>query len=240
MSHNIEHITDMLLAQSNPKYKYGATRFFKEPISLLGVRTPLVRTIAKQQYPRTLSKKEIFSLCEELLEKKIFEHTLIAFDWAYRWKHTYTKADVKRFTTWISLYVTNWAFCDDFCTHTYGAAIHTHKEFLPKLFAWTKSTNRWERRAAAVTLIYMIKKRDNTVLQSVYATADALLLDTDDLVQKGYGWMLKVASTVWPKDIYTFIRERKDCMPRTALRYALEKYPQDMRKEAMKKHYETQ
>ncbi len=64
--------------------------------------------------------------------------------------------------------------------------------------------------------------------------ASKLLLDTDDLVQKGYGWMIKEASKKYPQEIFEFVTENKNNMPRTALRYAIEKLPADYRKQAMK------
>ncbi|HKK22035.1 MAG TPA: DNA alkylation repair protein, partial [candidate division Zixibacteria bacterium] len=59
--------------------------------------------------------------------------------------------------------------------------------------------------------------------------------DDDYLVQKGYGWMLKEASQRFPRDIFRFVLERKDRMPRIALRYAIEKLPASQRSQAMKR-----
>jgi 3-methyladenine DNA glycosylase AlkD len=57
----------------------------------------------------------------------------------------------------------------------------------------------------------------------------------DDLVQKGYGWMLKAASEFDQKAVFDYVMSKKDVMPRTALRYAIEKMPQELRTEAMKR-----
>jgi 3-methyladenine DNA glycosylase AlkD len=62
-----------------------------------------------------------------------------------------------------------------------------------------------------------------------------LLTDKDDLVQKGYGWMLKAASQAHQKEVFEYVVEKKNMMPRTALRYAIEKMPQDLKKTAMEK-----
>ena len=64
---------------------------------------------------------------------------------------------------------------------------------------------------------------------------DKLLLDGDDLVQKGYGWMLKEASKQHQQQVFDYVIKNRSVMPRTALRYAIEKMPQDLREEAMKK-----
>lgn len=65
--------------------------------------------------------------------------------------------------------------------------------------------------------------------------ADILLQDGDDLVRKGYGWLLKEASREHRDAVFGYVLGKKRIMPRTALRYAIELMPQEMRKEAMRK-----
>jgi len=108
-----------------------------------------------------------------------------------------------------------------------------YPQFLPKLKEWATSENRWTRRAAAVTLIIPAQK--GLFLNDIFEIAGTLLLDKDDLVQKGYGWMLKVASQAYQKEVFDFVMKYKATMPRTALRYAIEKMPQGMKAEAMKR-----
>ena len=65
--------------------------------------------------------------------------------------------------------------------------------------------------------------------------ADILLADKDDMVQKGYGWMLKEASKANPEVIFEYVIRHKATMPRTAYRYAIEKLPADLKRVAMEK-----
>jgi 3-methyladenine DNA glycosylase AlkD len=81
----------------------------------------------------------------------------------------------------------------------------------------------------------IIPTRKGKFLNAILEIANALLTDTDDLVQKGYGWMLKAASQAHQQEIFHYVISRKNEMPRTALRYAIEKMPAEMRKEAMKR-----
>ena len=55
------------------------------------------------------------------------------------------------------------------------------------------------------------------------------------MVQKGYGWMLKEASNLYPQEVFQYVMRHKIKMPRTALRYAIEKLPPGLRKKAMAK-----
>lgn len=233
MKNILNEIRNELQSNIDLKYKIGATRFFKEKINPIGVRTPVVRKIAKKYYSKikNLPKAHFFSLCEKLLARKTFEETLIAFSFARKLSNKFDKNDFIRLENWLKKYVNNWAFCDDFCTHAFGEFIHKYPEFLPKIKLWAKSKNRWERRASAVILIPMAKEKK--YLPNIFATAQILLLDPDDLVQKGYGWSLKVASNFFQKEVFEFVMKRKNKMPRTALRYAIEKYPKEMKQKAM-------
>jgi 3-methyladenine DNA glycosylase AlkD len=83
------------------------------------------------------------------------------------------------------------------------------------------------------TVTLIIFARRGLYLPLVFRIADVLLGDTDDMVQKGYGWMLKAASESHEQEVFDFVMERRAVMPRTALRYAIEKMPQERRKLAM-------
>jgi 3-methyladenine DNA glycosylase AlkD len=74
-------------------------------------------------------------------------------------------------------------------------------------------------------------------LGNVFEIADLLLTDNDDMVQKGYGWLLKEASRKHQKEVFDYVMRNKKAMPRTALRYAIELMPKDMKAEAMKKDW---
>ena len=108
-----------------------------------------------------------------------------------------------------------------------------YPEYIIKLKEFTASENRWLRRAAAVSLIVPAKK--GKFLQDILEIADKLLSDKDDLVQKGYGWMLKAASKTHQQEIFDYVVRNKTNMPRTSLRYAVEKMPDEMKRLAMER-----
>jgi 3-methyladenine DNA glycosylase AlkD len=221
----------------DPEYRAGAKRFVKEGIVLLGVKTPIVRKISAKYFSQVKreTRHRIYSLCEELCSSGYSEERTIAFDWAFRLRKQYAPSDFTTFESWLKEYVENWGACDDFCTHALGAFILQFPEFLPKVKAWARSANRWARRASAVSLIYSIRRRRH--LESAFEIADTLLLDQDYLVQKGYGWMLKEASNHYPDEVFEYVMSVRHVMPRTALRYAIEKLPAKLRLEAMKKEF---
>lgn len=229
----LKNINDELNNNIDQKYKEGAIRYFKEKIKVVGVRSKIVNKIAQKYWPeiKMQSKLEIFALCEELLKTGYSEKISIALDWTYRLKKDYQKSDFNIFLSWLSKFISNWASDDDFCCHPFGYIIFIFPEFLPKLQKLAKSKNRWEKRASAIALIYSVSHKKH--LPAIFKTAEILLQDQDDLVQKGYGWLLKVASENYPKEVLNFVNQNKSKMPRTALRYAIEKYPQKIRKQIL-------
>lgn len=231
----VQKIRKELKQKIDFKYKKGSTKYFAGEIESYGVRTPHVRKIAKKFYVdvKHLHKREIFVLCEELLSSGYSEEAIVAFQWAYNIRRQYQKEDFVLFEKWLKYYVVNWAQCDDLCTHAFGYFIFEFPEFVPKVKLWTKSSNRWLRRASAVIFIYPIKKKRYN--DDIFEIVDMLLLDKDDLVQKGYGWLLKETSNLYPKKVFEYVLEHKNYMPRVALRYAIGKLPKEMQQQAMAK-----
>ena len=89
------------------------------------------------------------------------------------------------------------------------------------------------RRASAVSLI--VPARKGLFLTDILEIADILLLDKDDMVQKGYGWMLKSAGEAYQNQVFDYVMKNKATMPRTSLRYAIEKMPEVLKLQAMAK-----
>ena len=231
----IASIRGELKQQADEKTKATAQTFFKEKVTFYGVKSAVVTKIARRYFSeiKGLSKQEILFLCEELLKSDYGEEASIAFDWAHRLRAIYEPDDLKTFERWLNLYVNNWAKCDTLCNHTIGSFIDRYPQYIAQLKKWAKSSNRWLRRASAVTLI--IPARQGKFLKNVFEIADILLLDEDDLAQKGYGWLLKAASQSHQQEVFDYVMRNKKVMPRTALRYAIEKMPKELKLQAMSK-----
>ncbi|HWQ21037.1 MAG TPA: DNA alkylation repair protein [Methanotrichaceae archaeon] len=235
MSELVMEIRSELIQNADEKTLKSSQRFFKEEVRCYGVKSAVVGRIAKKHHAEVKhkSKQEVFSLCEELLKSDYCEDAFIAFDWAYFLRKGYETGDLQVFESWIEKYVNNWAKCDTFCNHTMGSFIEQFPQHIEDLKRWTQSSNRWLRRASAVTLILPARKGE--FLEDIFEISDALLMDEDDLVQKGYGWMLKEASKAHQKEVFEYVMRNKKDMPRTALRYAIEKLPKDLKSLAMEK-----
>jgi 3-methyladenine DNA glycosylase AlkD len=230
MEQNILHkIRKELEQNANETNQIGAKRFFKEEIKVYGLNTKHVSQIAKDYFKllKNSTKSEIFELCEQLWKSGYMEESFIACNWSYSLRKSFEKTDFEVFDRWVKKYISNWAACDTLCNHTIGSFIEMNSEYLSRLSDWASSNNRWVRRASAVSLIIPAKK--GLFMDKIFEIADILLTDTDDLVQKGYGWMLKAASQAHQKQVFDYVVKNKAIMPRTALRYAIEKMPKDLK-----------
>lgn len=233
----LTEIRQALQSSADAQTKATSGRFFKpgEAALVYGVKTAEVNLIAKGCRPqiKACTKQEVFALCEELWQSAYLEEALIACRFAEWREEEYEPEDFKTFERWVSSYVNNWADCDTLCNHTVGSFVMKYPEYIEELKRWATSPHRWTKRGAAVSLI--IPARKGLFLKEIFEIADLLLLDKDDLVQKGYGWMLKAASQSMQQAVFDYVVAKKAIMPRTALRYAIEKMPRALKEIAMKK-----
>ena len=231
----ISQIRKELKQNADENLKKSGERFFKEPVKMYGMKTALGLRIGKKYWQeiQDKDKREIFSLCETLWQSGYMEESFIACNWSYYLNKQYEKKDWAVFEKWVKNYVSNWASCDTLCNHAIGSFVEMYPESIKNLKQWAKSKNRWVKRASAVTLI--VPARRGKFLKDIFDIADILLLDEDDLVQKGYGWMLKALSEAHQKEVFDYVMKNKTKMPRTALRYAIEKMPKDLKAKAMEK-----
>lgn len=233
----IPSLREKLIALGTEDRRISSAHFFKtdEHIKTYGVGMSDVTKMAKSYIKEIacLKKDELFAMCDFLWRSKYIEECVIACIWAESRVNEFDEGDLDCFERWIDHYVDNWATCDTLCNHTVGEFLMRFPQFIKRVKEWAYSENRWMRRAASVSLI--IPARKGFFLSEIFQIADSLLTDGDDLVQKGYGWMLKAASEHDPKAVFKYLIVRKGSMPRTAYRYALEKMPPEWRAQAMKK-----
>lgn len=166
--------------------------------------------------------RSVFDLCEGLLELRLWEMTITAYDWAYRKRNQYEESTFDVFEQWMNRYISDWWDCDDFCTHAFGELMIKYPQLLPRIFKWCESDNFAVRRCAAVVLILPIKRKIALTIDP-FEISDRLKNDPHYLVLKGYGWMLKVLSSTHYDQVVAYLEKNQSTMPRVAFRYALEK-----------------
>jgi 3-methyladenine DNA glycosylase AlkD len=223
-----------IIAEADPKRAEGEQRYFKGTIRNRGLSVPKCQKLARAVYGRhktELSQDEWFALAEQLLASGWHEEGTVGLELARRSKPRESAQLFDTYERWLRTYVGNWAHCDDLCTQMIGSVIAAKPALVRRLKPWTKSENRWVRRGAAVSLVAPARRGD--FLPESLAIARALLADDDDMVQKGFGWLLKEAAKEHRPEVTVFLEQSVRRMPRTAFRYAIELFPPGERKRLM-------
>ncbi|MDR1373077.1 MAG: DNA alkylation repair protein [Dysgonamonadaceae bacterium] len=245
----ISQIHSELLKNADEKVAQSMQRFFKEEIKSIGLKAKTVGTIAKSAYKdylKNADKTTVYAVAEKLMQSPFIEEISIGIHFVIFSEKLYEKNDIKIFEHWIETYITNWATCDSFCNHAVGVLVERFPENIKTLKRWSKSKNIWLRRTSAVSLI--VPSRKGLFFDDILEIAETLLLDEEDMVQKGYGWLLKTSSLTESfvkadtatkekhfKSVFNFVMKHKAVIPRTSLRYAIEKFPEKERKLCMAK-----
>lgn len=228
-------ISQRLIDISTANRRNSTERFFKNEVKCHGVSNPDSQKIGREYILRLKkhTNESIWNLCEELFKSEYLEESLIACQIAFAQKKHFKENDFDIFESWVIRYINNWAECDTFCNKIIGEMMIRFPNTVERVKSWSLSENLWVRRASAVSFIYPGKR--NIYVDDQFEIALILLEDKEDMVQKGYGWMLKVLSSTRLHEVFQFVQTYKDRMPRTALRYAIEKMPSDLKVEAMRK-----
>ncbi|WP_318462130.1 DNA alkylation repair protein [Photobacterium leiognathi] len=198
------------------------------------VKTAQVRAISADVFKKLTNKNidAVLAQCDALLEQGDWAYSIIAYDWAFRVRKHYTPDTFTTFERWLFTYVSDWNDCDDFCTHAFGELLRQYQHLFDHVLKWAEHSNFAVRRATAVILIYPINKSNYSQLDP-FAVADLLQNDEHDLVQKGYGWMLKILSKHDPETVINYLTLHHSTMTRTAFRYALEKLDKSTQQQLM-------
>ena len=208
---------------ANPEYAAGASQFFKKPIKARGIRSPQLIELSAELYreikPWPVHQRDEFII--ELWKDTHIETGALACYTYRRFAKTFTEREFHLFEHWLETYARNWAHTDGICCYLLAPAVARFPELARELPGWTRSKNPWKRRGAAIALVK--EAGHGRHFDLIRQIAQALACDQEDLVQKGAGWVLKVAYQASPGEVVAFIREHGKGWPRLVLRYAAEK-----------------
>ncbi len=206
----------MLLARyfKTGKGEYGEGDIFA------GITVPQVRIIAKKWKELPLGG------VEKLLHSPIHEYRLTALIIL-----TYKKLAKEIVDLYLcnTKYVNNWDLVDLSSHEILGAYLLDKPRKI--LYSLARSKNMWERRIAVISTFAFLRKNDCSDSMSL---AEILIHDPQDLMHKAVGWMLREVGKRDEKALVDFLAKQYKTMPRTMLRYAIEKFPPAMRQKYLK------
>ncbi|REL33241.1 DNA alkylation repair protein [Rhodohalobacter sp. SW132] len=218
---------------ADPKVAEHSARFFKtgkgeygEGDVFHGIRVPKQRKIAKKY--RDLPLNEVQTLLQSDYHEERLTALLIL---VYRFPKTDPDLQKKIYSFYLSSTdrINNWDLVDSSAPKIVGAWLLNRSRNI--LFELAKSDNIWERRIAIMATFYFIKQND---FEDTLKIAELLLDDPHDLIHKATGWMLREIGKQNEPLLESFLKPRYGNMPRTMLRYAIEKLPKNKRKAYLK------
>lgn len=216
----------------------GAQRFFKtgkgeygEGDLFLGIRAPVIKQIGKKYKDIAIDDVEIL-LSSKYNEERAMALFILSEKYSKAEKAEDNRAQKNIYDTYLRnfKYVNNWNLVDGSAPYITGRyLLNKDRRILTK---WAKDSNMWVRRIAIVSNWWFIRKND---LSSVFEISELLLDDKHDLMHKATGWMLREAYKKDSKAVEEFLTKHIRKLPRTTLRYAIERMPETKRKEFLKK-----
>ena len=226
-----------LQVHAEPGFVARQQAYSKDAFKSLGLRTAHTHQVAKETYflVKPLAAEDLLAECDALWEAGYWEMALVAIDWCWHHRKQLGTGHWPHLRGWLEGHVHTWQGCDHLCGTILGEILRNNPSLLAELPAWAASENKWMRRGAAVVMIPSFRK-SAAFLPVLLQIATSLLADTDDMVQKGYGWALKEACKHAEQVVFEFVMQHKAHMPRTALRYAIENMPQELKALAMAKN----
>lgn len=219
---DLKNISNLEIAEHSQRFFKTGKGEYGEGDLFLGIRVPEVRKVAKRFKELSLSETE------KLLHSKFHEARLCALVILVN-KSQKAEQELHRSIYDLYLdntsYINNWDLVDLSAPNIIGSYLMERER--TSLLKLATSQNLWERRIAIISTLYFIKNDD---YETTLEIAEQLLKDEHDLIHKAVGWMLREVGKRDRKCEETFLEKYAREMPRTMLRYAIEKFPESKRK----------
>jgi 3-methyladenine DNA glycosylase AlkD len=221
----LEKRAQPIRAQSSQRYFTGRSGYGAGD-KFIGLTVPQVREVMK------LAADSPAKVVLSLLQSPIHEERLLAL---LIWVRQFAKGDaVQRESIFQSYlentqWINNWDLVDTSARDIVGGWLVDKDRSV--LYRLARSSSLWERRIAIIATFYFIRERD---FRDTLAISELLLGDREDLMHKAVGWMLREAGKRDLGALEGFLVQHQREMPRTMLRYAIEKLPEKRRQEYLR------
>ncbi|MBI5626395.1 MAG: DNA alkylation repair protein [Nitrosomonadales bacterium] len=218
----LRNLADPVRAEHSVRYFKTGPGEYGEGDRFLGIRVPDIRTQVKKSEAISLEDIQML-LVSAFHEERLFALLLLV--------RKFAKGDEKEKTAIYNLYlnnthrINNWDLVDSSASYIVGGYLESRdKQILYKL---AKSASVWERRIAVISTFHFIGKNQ---FDDALKLAMQFLNDEEDLIHKAVGWMLREIGKRNVAVEKAFLQAHYKKMPRTMLRYAIEKFPEQERK----------
>ena len=238
MLHSAKAVTRELQRLSRDAESFDASRYFRSAgdLGFYNCGTAAMRALAKAVYLENRGRwslADAMRLADELMKDRFLETKSVGIEVVARYRRSFTPTLLGRWKRWLAgNHSANWATTDAMCGALIGPLLVAFPERAREMDAWSTHRNMWVRRASIVGLIPLARK--GQALDRLYRIAKRLHADRNDLIQKAVGWALREAGKTDPARLERYLRANGPTIPRTTLRYAIERFPPAKRRELLR------
>jgi 3-methyladenine DNA glycosylase AlkD len=224
-------------SMARPAGEFDASRYFRgtRNLGFYNIGTSHVRALAREIYREhkdTWNVNDAQALADALVVDRYLEVKAAGVELMACYRKGFTPRLLPIWKRWLAdNHSDNWATTDAICGALIGPLLLAHPSLVKTVAGWSTHRNMWVRRASAVGLIASARK--GLALDEAYRVALELHRDPEDLIQKAVGWTLREAGKADPARLERYLRKHGPVIPRTTLRYAIERFPPAKRRELL-------
>jgi 3-methyladenine DNA glycosylase AlkD len=221
-----------------PAGAFDARRYFRgdHGLRFYNVGTDRMRALARSIFEANRDRwtaPDALAFADTLIQDPYLETKSVGIEVLALYRRTLTMPMLATFKRWLARNdSSNWATTDAICGALIGPLLVRHPEDADRLKPWARHSNMWVRRASVVGLIPLARR--GSALDLLYANARLLHGDDEDLIQKAVGWALREAGKADPGRLERYLRQNGRSIPRTTIRYAIERFPESSRRDLLK------
>lgn len=226
-----------LSRMARPSGDFDSSCYFRGPgdLGFYNVGTAAMRGLARSihtAHKAEWSIDEAMAFANVLIEDRHLEAKSVGIEVVARSRRDFSPRLLPAWKRWFAEnHSANWATTDAICGMLLGPLLLQRPELGARMRVWARDRNMWVRRASIVGLIPLARRGQS--LDLVYEIARRLHADREDLIQKAVGWALREAGKTDMPRLERYLRANGAAIPRTTLRYAIERFPARRRKEIL-------
>jgi 3-methyladenine DNA glycosylase AlkD len=219
---------------ADPRVARSQKRFFKpwERISFYGLKTTDVKRMERDLYAsvrKSWTFADARAFCDLLMRDRHLESKAVGLLLLKRYHRQFEEDLIGTARGWLEYGLSdNWAVTDDLSTGVLWRLLERFENLAGQLEEWRLSPNLWVRRAGVVVFVKCAGKGRH--LDRIYRIVTRLLPDSHDLIHKACGWLLREAGKADAERLEKYLLKHGPAIPRTTLRYAIERLPQMKRR----------
>lgn len=223
---------------ARPVERFDASRYFRgeHGLGFYNVGTGPMRALAKSIHASHRAEwtvDDAMTFADVLIVDRFLEVKSIGIEVVARYRRGFAPRLLPRWKRWLARnHSANWATTDSMCGSLIGPLLVQYPALIRRMRAWSRDRNMWVRRASIVSLIRPV--REGLALDLAYEIARRLHADEHDLIQKAVGWVLREAGKMDAPRLERYLRAHGSSIPRTTLRYAIERFPAARRRTLLK------